>query len=194
MTVNTLKRQIASLAVAALGTCVVWADVPSGWIVAGSAPADYEFSRDETTSASGRHSARIVAKPGAGSNGFGTLMQTIDAESYRGGRWRLSAKLKTSGTARAQMWMRVDGPERKVLAFDNMDSRPITGTTDWKRYEIVLDVPSESLDIAFGFFLAQEGTVWADDFKLEKVAASVPVTSTIGRMPKAPANADFESF
>ena len=92
------------------------------------------------------------------------------------------------------MWMRVDGPDRKISSFDNMDSRPVTGTTGWTRYEIVLDVPSDSVDIAFGFFLAQGGTVWGDNFKLEKVESTVPVTSAEppGR-PKMPVNTDFEN-
>jgi hypothetical protein len=93
------------------------------------------------------------------------------------------------------MWMRVDGPDRKVLSFDNMGDRPVTGSTGWTRYEIVLDVPPDSVDIAFGFLLTQGGTVWGDNFKLEKVDSTVPVTapSPPAVKPKGPVNADFES-
>jgi len=119
--------------------------LPTGWFVAGSAPKDYEFSRDTSTAQSGQSSALIATKPGVTSNGFGTLMQTIDAENYRGARWRMSGYLKTSDAAKAQMWMRVDGPGTKILSFDNMDSRPVRGTTPWTRYEIVLDVPADSV-------------------------------------------------
>jgi RNA polymerase sigma-70 factor, ECF subfamily len=114
------------------------AELPTGWFVAGSAPNDYEFSRDASTAQSGRSSALIATKSGITSNGFGTLMQVIGAENYRSARWRMSGYLKTSDVAKAQMWMRVDG-EKKILAFDNMDSRPVRGTTAWTRYEIVLD-------------------------------------------------------
>lgn len=166
------------------------AEPPSEWSIAGSAPTEYEFSHVAPGS-SGKYSAMIASKSSS-ARGFGTLMQTISAEDYRGGRWRLSADMKTEQAGRAQMWMRVDGDNRKTLAFDNMDSRPVSGTTDWKRYQIVLDVPSDSIDIAFGFFLMQSGKVWADNFKLEKVDASVPVTSSMAGMPKAPRNLDFE--
>lgn len=73
---------------------------------------------------------------------------------------RLSGYLRTADAGGAQMWMRVDGPNHEALAFDNMDSRPVTGTTGWKRYDIVLDVPQTSVDVAFGFFLAGSGIAY----------------------------------
>jgi hypothetical protein len=86
--------------------------------------------------------------------GFGTLMQTFKAEEYRNKRLRLSAMVKVESIENwAGLWMRVDGPPRQVLSFDNMQSRPIQGSSDWQPYEIVLDVPEESLDIAFGLLL-----------------------------------------
>jgi RNA polymerase sigma factor (sigma-70 family) len=86
----------------------------------------------------------------------------------------------------------VDGPDKKALSFDNMDSHPVTGTTGWTRYEIVLDAPPDSVDIAFGFFLKGSGKVWGDGFKLEKVDATVPVTFAGPPLPRAPVNLDFE--
>ena len=194
MKISTCRSMIMGLIVEFVITGSVMADIPAGWIIAGSAPKDYEFALDGTTAASGKFSASITAK--AGATGFGTLLQTIDADNYRSARWKLSGYLKTNDATRAQMWMRVDGPDRKIVSFDNMDSRPVTGTSGWTRYEIVLDVPPDSVDIVFGFFLAQAGTVWGDDFKLEKVASTVPVTSSTAvaaRKPKEPVNTDFEN-
>jgi hypothetical protein len=183
------------LCVWCLGFSASFGDVPVGWVVAGSAPQNYEFSRDSSATRNSRYSASIAAKPGVSSTGFGTLMQMISAENYRGGRWRLSAWLKTSNATRAQLWMRVDGSDHKAVAFDNMDARPITGTTEWTRHEIVLDVPPDSADIAFGFLLTQAGKVWGEDFALEQVDATVPVTSPARAtvlLPKEPVNLDFE--
>jgi hypothetical protein len=181
---------------AVLGLAVMelaWAGAPPGWIIAGTAPTNYAFAVDPMTPVSGSKSASISAKPSATSNGFGTLMQIIAADDYRGSRLRLSGYLRTRNADRAQMWMRVDGPDHKVLAFDNMDSRPVTGTTEWKRYDIVLDVPQNSVDVALGFFLAGRGEVWGADFKLEKVGATVPVTSLGPFLPRKPENLDFEA-
>ena len=114
------------------------------------------------------------------------------ADEYRGGRWKLSARIRTADAHKAQMWMRVDGPGGTMKAFDNMDDRPITGDTGWKRYEIVLDVPADSTAVAFGFFLFGGGQVWADDFKLERVSESTPVTGKRQDRPPTPTNLDFE--
>jgi len=168
------------------------ATAPPGWLIGGNAPGDYQFELDTSTAASGTRSAMISAKHGARADGFGTLMQTIAADDYRGTRLRLSAYLRTQAANRAQMWMRVDGSDGRILGFDNMDSRPVTGTTGWRRYEIVLDVPSDSTDLAFGFLLISSGKVWADDFKLEKVDTSVAITSAGLTLPRVPANLDFE--
>ena len=190
MNTRNLRSLSLGCVFASLGVSTAWAAVPTGWIVSGSAPSEYEFSQAASGS-SGKHGALIEAKPGA-SSGFGTLMQGISAENYRGARWRLSGYMKTDQATRAQMWMRVDGPEKAMLAFDNMESRIVSGTTDWTRYEIVLDVPQSSIAIAFGFFLGGSGKVWGDDFRIEKVDATVPTTSTSPGMPKAPVNPDFE--
>ena len=162
-------------------------------IVAGSAPSDYEFGTDASNATSGRRSAYILALPLASASGFGTLMQTIVADDYRGARWRLTASLRTEDATRAQLWMRVDGADRKVLAFDNMDARPLIGTRPWAPYEIVLDVPADAVSISFGFVLAQHGKVWADGFRLEKVPLSVPITARAATPPRAPVNTDFEN-
>jgi hypothetical protein len=167
------------------------AQVPAGWRVAGSAPQDFQFSVDTTEKWNGHPSALISAKPGIVSNGFGTLMQSIQADNYRGARWRLSGYLKTEDAGRAQMWMRVDGTDHSIKAFDNMDDRPVVATKAWARYEIVLDVPRDSLDVAFGFLLSQQGKVWAADFHLDKADASAAVTSAQVAFPKEPTNLDF---
>ena len=168
------------------------AETPPGWMVAGSAPSEYEFGTD-TSATDGSKSAFIKGKAEAKDTGFGTLMQMIAADDYRGGRWKLTARIRTDDAVRAQMWMRVDGPDRKANGFDNMGDRPVSGDTEWKTYEIVLDVPSDSVAIAFGFFLQGRGQVWADDFKLERVPMTTPVTSpAVGRsQPRSPVNADF---
>lgn len=184
-------RLMAAMLGLALGE-LAWAAPPPGWIIAGNAPANYVFSVEAATPVSGSKSASITAKPAAASNGFGTLMQVIAADDYRGTRLRLSGYLRTADAERSQMWMRVDGPNHEALAFDNMDSRPVTGTTGWKRYDIVLDVPQTSVDIAFGFFLAGSGKAWGADFQLDKVGTAVPVTAQDPILPRKPVNLNFE--
>jgi hypothetical protein len=152
---------------------------PPGWSVAGSHPSEYEMGLDRSTRRSGAASAFLRGKTPTAA-GFGTLLQEIDAVDYRGRRVRLSGFAKASGVAGwAGLWMRVDGPQG-VLAFDNMQSRPIKGTADWKPCEVVLEVPGGATAIWFGLLLSGPGQVWFDDLQVEAVDATVPATGAAG--------------
>ena len=99
-------------------------------------------------------------------------MQMSQPGEYLGKRVRLSGYVKSDKVTNwAGLWFRVDGPNNgpnpSSLAFDNMQERPIKGTTDWTRYEIVLDVPEAAQRLAFGILLAGGGQVWMDDLKFE---------------------------
>ncbi len=80
-------------------------------------------------------------------------------------------------TGWAGLWMRVDDKDSNVLAFDNMHSREITGTSAFTRYSVVLDVSDKALQIAYGALLAGNGEAWVDDVTFEVVDASVPLTA-----------------
>ncbi len=167
-------------------------DLPAGWIKAGSNPNDYEMGVDTSIHRGGQASAfvKFTAKD---VHGFGTLMQTSGTGEYSGKRVRFSAYLKSEkiNNGWAGLWLRVDGGTPPPLAFDNMQGRPLKGTTDWKRVEIVLDVPPTAVDLAFGVLLAGDGEVWMDDLKFEVVSKDVPVTN-IATGQRGPSNLDFE--
>lgn len=166
-----------------------YAAMPQGWYKYGSAPNDF----DAGTTAGNRHAGdkNGFIRAMQDTTGFATLMQTVNAQAYHGKRLRLSGWLKTKDANKAALWMRIDGGDKKIVGFDNMDDRPVTGTVDWKRYDVVLDVPQDAVDIAFGFMLNGKGEVLADDLKLEEVAKDVPVTSRGSHLPDAPVNLDF---
>jgi hypothetical protein len=68
-------------------------------------------------------------------------MRSIDAAPYRGRRVRFSAMLRGQEiTGRAGVWLRVDTAEGDSSAFDNMDDRPLRGSTDWTQAANVLDM------------------------------------------------------
>lgn len=196
-----MKSSSLVLACLALVTAAVAADLPEGWIRLGSAPSDYEMGLDTTTQRTGRASAFLRAiENQKNPDGFGTLMQTSDPGAFRGKRIRLSAWVKSEkieGGSWAGLWLRIDGerPQKDFLGFDNMQDRPIKGTTDWTRVAIVLDVPQEAKAIAFGLLLHGKGQVWMDDLKFEVVTLDVPVTGQgipTGRNNGQPKNLDFE--
>ena len=90
--------------------------------------------------------------------------------------------------------MRVDGEGGcgTTLAFDNMNARPIKGSRDWARYDIVLDVAKEAKSICIGILLQGQGKVWLSGVSFEVVSTAVPTTVADGRMEKNPANLNFE--
>jgi hypothetical protein len=166
-----------------------------GWWHAGSNPGGFAVDIDRTVSHGGRASARLQSI-GPSPTGFGSLMQVADADHYRGKRVRLSAWVRAENVLgrHAGLWMRVDGPSgdpRKALAFDAMNDRAIVGTRDWQRYEIVLDVANDAVDIAFGAHLSGSGTIWVDDVELEEVGGDAADSHGPALAP-GPLNLSFE--
>jgi hypothetical protein len=155
---------------------------------AGSRPNDYEMETDTRVTYLSKPSARIRSMV-AETTGFGTLMQSVSAEKYKGRRLRLMAYVKAEGVkAWTGLWMRIDGEDRRMLGFDNMHDRGISGTRDWAKYEVVLDVPDAAQGVAFGVMLVGTGTVWISNVKLEVVSADV---ATTGGSLQGPTNLDF---
>lgn len=171
---------------------------PKGWILAGSAPQDYTVGYESNGLEYALNITEVIAsKPDAKGDGFGTIMQTISAEDYLGQRIRFSAMLRPHDVdAGAGLWFRVDGADRKILAFDNMQSRPILGTQNWKRYEVVVDVPENGKRIAYGVMLIGKGKLGIDAIRFDKVGKEVATTSeTLPQtpaLPKAPVNLELK--
>lgn len=192
-----MKNKIAQILGAALilsAADTFAAETPKGWFAAGSHPKEYEMKLDRAVTHGGKGSASLKSVA-AKTSGFGTLMQTFGADSFRGKRVRLSGYVRAKDVGDwSGLWMRVDGPRNQTLAFDNMQQRAVKGTRDWQKYEIVLDVPDEAVEIAFGVLLTGKGEVWVDDLKFEEVGKEVPTTggASSQRAPKGPKNLDFE--
>ena len=176
------------LLVALLGgstvTCVaVTEGVPAGWSLAGNHPENYKTGTDGGVTF-------LASKQDGNGAGFGTLMQSIHADEYIGKRVRFRATVRSEDVAaRAGLWMRVDqGP--KMVAFDNMQTRPIRGTTGWATYEVVLDVPVGATNISFGALVASNGGIWFRSVEFETVGLDVPTTGNV--YPMKPMNLDFK--
>jgi hypothetical protein len=176
------------------------ADQPKGW---GGGGDGYELSRNEAEKHAGKASGSVKST-GEGAEGFGTLTQAFAADTYRGKRLRMTAYVKTDGVEGwSGLWMRIDGKEKTGLAFDNMMGRPVKGTTDWKKYEVVLDVPEEAEAIFFGYLVAGKGQGWVDDIVFAVVNKDIDTTGVetaprdregdpIKGLSKEPKNLDFE--
>src|SRR5687767_8853262 len=147
------RFSIALLAAAVIGPAAA-AQVPPGWRVTPTdgASIDREIRHGGAASAVVRGTGEITS-----------LRQSVQPDDYKGKRVRYSAWVRTESTDQAILWMRVDGEgPMQALAFDNMSERPITGTNDWRRHEIVLDVPPAATFVIFGILLGGNGRAWID--------------------------------
>jgi beta-lactamase regulating signal transducer with metallopeptidase domain len=211
-TKHSRLRALASLALGSglvLGTCVLSANLglnpvhaqspiqpnsaPAGWFLAGSKPSSYQTSVDKEVIQNGQPSASLRSIVPV-TDGFGTLMQQINASDYVGKRVRLRAWVKSQDVAgSAGVWMRVD-KDQATVAFDNMQNRAIKGTQPWKQCDVVLDVPQDATGIFFGVLLSGTGEVWMNDVSFEVVGYEVPVTSRsplASTLPTHPTNLKF---
>ncbi len=168
-------------------------DMPTNWFAAGSKPKSYEMGIDKGTGQDGKNAATIksIDKEIAG---FGTLMQQCKPDKYLGKRVRMTGFVKSENVISwAGLWLRVDQADSKQsLAFDNMFDRQIKGTTAWKKYEIVLDVPANASQLAFGALLNGTGQIWFDNLNFEVVDESVKTTTNESKTLTEPSNLDFE--
>ncbi|SDH46497.1 hypothetical protein SAMN04488062_10820 [Flavobacterium omnivorum] len=152
-------------------------ELPSGWFKSGSDPNSYDMRVEKGAGYDGKNAATIQSiMPNI--SGFGTLMQSFAAEKYLGKRIRLSGYVKTKDVAgKACFWLRVEkANSQQILSFDNMNNRPIIGTNDWKKYEIVVDVPATASKISYGALVRGTGKIWFDNLSFEIVDSSVETT------------------
>jgi hypothetical protein len=186
--------------------------LPSSWFVTRSTDrTKYRIGMDASASGVAMAECIVGRDVDPGSDRFACLMQSVDAEAYRGSRVRLTASLRSEDADLGTIWMRVDGTpdprlrvdgmSRPVLRFDNLLERTqdgaISGTSGWKQRTIVLDVPADAVSIHFGFFLRGHGKVFARNFLLQEVGQEVQSTEILSKVPERrplpsqPANLDF---
>ena len=132
---------------------------PSGWVTYGA--GDYVISVDSTIAQNGKNSVSIDFN-GSTSN-FKAWALNFPA-NYYGKNIKLTGYIKTENVrdGYAGLWMRID----PGVDFDNMNDRGTTGTTDWKQYEINLNLQSSATNIVVGGMLVGKGKMWLDNLDI----------------------------
>ena len=103
--------------------------------------------------------------------GYGLVSKSLKANIYLNKRIRLTGYLKTKDVIGwSGFLLQIDDEIKKErLVYDNMSERDIEGTNDWKKYEVVLDVPSNATVINYGTMLAGGGQIWSYGINIEIV-------------------------
>jgi erythromycin esterase len=103
--------------------------------------------------------------------GFGVLMQRVDATPFRGKKIRFRASIRSDipPGASARLWLRVDRPKGVMGMLDNMGDRLPGALPQWTELETHGEVAPDAEAIAFGLLFTGDGTAWMDDAVLEVV-------------------------
>ncbi|MEM5539345.1 S41 family peptidase [Olleya sp. AS48] len=130
-----------------------------GWSSFGN--KEYNIVYDTAISQNGVTSASIEGN--GNTDEFRVLTYTIPAD-FGGKKIKLTGYLKTENIVNgwAGLWMRID-PD---ISIDNMESRKVQGTTDWKKYEVELKTNNNATSISFGGLIVGTGKIWVDNFKI----------------------------
>ncbi len=194
----TTKNVLKSMLLVAMTVALMSFDLPKGWIIAGDTPKSYEMGIDKGAGQDGKNAATIKSIEKSIS-GFGTLMQECKPGIYAGKKIKMTGMVRSVNVDNwAGLWLRVDqAGSQQPLAFDNMHDRAVKGTTAWKKYEIVLDVPLNASILAYGALLSGTGQIWFDNISFEVVGNSEKATGTfdpgkLNNIQTEPTNLDFE--
>lgn len=130
-----------------------------GWSSFGN--KEYNIVYDTAISQNGVTSASIEGN--GNTDEFRVLTYTIPAD-FGGKKIKLTGYLKTENIVNgwAGLWMRID-PD---ISIDNMESRKVQGTTDWKKYEVELKTNNNATSISFGGLIVGTGKIWVDNFNI----------------------------
>jgi len=157
--------------------------VPTGWLGGETQPRQYFIGIDHQIVRGGKSSLlihSIVPRP----SGLAYVSQSFLADRFKGKRVRIVAFLKPENVVnQAFLYLTINktgGGDPIVLKAGT------SGTTAWKRYELVTDVPTNADSIAMVVNLQGPGAVRADDFSFSSVDRSVPLTLNL-----QPRNLDF---
>lgn len=162
-----------------------------GWSLLGypEAPKTYDYHLDTAITYSGKPglaiSLRESEKP-ANDTYIGSMVMLVHegflVDQRRGQRLRMSVYCKAEDVAYAIFSLTIQGPTsepgtipRKMYIAENRQ-QPVEGTHDWKRYELVMDVPADALSIAPGFNMKGKGKIWLADVEFEPVSQDVPIS------------------
>ena len=145
---------------------------PEGWLsIQHAGDLSYTFRLDEIVRHDGARSVRI---DNVGPEPFGSIYQQISAAAYRGKRLRFSAWLRTesargSATGGGGVLILQAMQSGAPLAWNHMKDTAVAGSTDWKRYQVELEIPATADQIEVGAMLHGPGKLWLDDAQLQAV-------------------------
>ena len=127
------------------------------WTVAGSNSKNYVLGTEKKS-----HNRAFIESINNNKKGFGFMMRyTKNINAYKGKRISMSAYISAVNVKGfAGLWIAPDGKNYKEVGH-------LSGTTGWKKINIILNVPKNATDLRFGVKLKGSGKVWANNFSFK---------------------------
>lgn len=153
----------------------------TGWSMSG---IGFRGELDRDSAAGGKQSLRLFYKEDAAGFGLapvGVVSAQLPTASFRGKRVRLSAAIKTGDAGPSFLWIRADAGEDNPAAFTRLPYRESpSGTRDWQRYSIEIDIPADTTALLIGAACYGKGTAWLDDVAVEILPPLGAVSIALG--------------
>jgi hypothetical protein len=145
--------------------------IPIGWFnsfgFVSGVSTDYQIRIAPRSEELAAGTCAVLEKATAALGEFGSLMQRCPGRFLAGRTVRIEGELRTDNVSDwAGLWLRADADDEANLFFDNMEGRPVRGTTMWARYFIDAPLPRNTDWLNYGVVLSGAGVLYADDIRL----------------------------
>ena len=97
---------------------------------------------------------------------FGSASAAIPADQVRGKIVVVRGWVRTVDSGGAGLWLRAKDASGAVLAIDAMSEHLVVGTTAWAEATVLVEIPIEAVEVAFGVHAKGTGQAWFDDLSI----------------------------
>ncbi|MBK6727969.1 MAG: carbohydrate binding domain-containing protein [Xanthomonadales bacterium] len=138
---------------------------PEGWNFQQHAGVRaYDFTLDDLAF-EGKHSLRLTRLQ---KQVWGKVVQNIPANDLIGKTVEFSVRARGEAVGKRGFSVGLGGFAGSTM-LQHVKSERVTGTSDWRKYTLRIEVPEGSSQVMVGVTLDDKGTVWIDDARLRVV-------------------------
>lgn len=138
---------------------------PEGWSFKQHAGVRaYEFKLDDSA-ADGKRSMRVKRMQ---KQVWGQVEQNVPADDLIGKTVEFTVQARGEAVGKRGFSVGLGGFAGSTM-LQHVQSERVTGTSDWSKYTLRIEVPEGSTQVTVALTLNDEGTVWLDDARLRVV-------------------------
>ncbi|MEJ7559884.1 MAG: S41 family peptidase [Pedobacter sp.] len=148
----------------------------------------YSYTLDKKTKHAGVSALRIFSAKNE-KDSFMPFSQVVPITVDKLKKLAVTAYIKCSDVQNeGTLWCQILDGNGKMIGFQNLGTQGVKvgGTSDWKKYTMLMTVNAKAKKLLLGGYLSGTGTVWFDDFNIEDVSqAATPASKEVASYLKA---------